>query len=144
MLWPDPPTNYPWYICSLAHTREKRYWPVCSWLLLACLLALCFCPHAMASEPLESARHFSAFFTSSWLLFTRKKSQYSKELVPLDHVFQGKGEGGRFRDQESDSDLLQETGVITLCPLVPSSPKNVALLVWCETEHIHSHVFISE
>lgn len=52
--------NYPWNICFPAHTREKRYWPVCSRLLLACPLALCFCPFPRSSESLKSARHFSA------------------------------------------------------------------------------------
>lgn len=86
MLWSDLPTNYPWNICFLAHTREERYWPVCSWLLLACFLALSFCPHARASEPLKSVRRVSAFSTSSWLLFTQKKSQQSEGWVPLGYL----------------------------------------------------------
>lgn len=56
--------NYPWNIWFLAHTREKRYWPVCFQPLLACPMALCFCPYPRTSESPKSARHFSAFSAS--------------------------------------------------------------------------------
>lgn len=70
--------NYPWNICFLAHTREKRYWPVCSWPLQACPLALCFCPYprtflCLLCQPLATP-------------LTRKKSQQSKEWVSLDYL----------------------------------------------------------